>query len=621
MSDAATVHSCLPAGPASTALPAPIHRLVDRQAAATPDAVAVVSDGEEITYRALRQRSTALARELAARGVGPGDLVAVQLERSALLPIALLGILGAGAAYVPIDTRAPDARRDFILTETRARLLVTRSGAAAPASTPRLDIDLVPPAPEGPGGPEDPDGALDGPGSADDLMYVLYTSGTTGEPKGVMVPHAGVSNLLTWMVAEYGLDASDRILQKTPYTFDASVWELFAPLVAGGTLVMARPGDERDPRRLAETAAAERITGIQLVPAMLRHLLAEPALARCDALRQVFTGGEALTPALRDEFFERFSLPLHNLYGPTETSVQVLTHTCLPGERLPYVPIGRPIPNVGTRVLDDTGRPVPDGATGELYISGIALARGYLARPELTARAFRTGLDPRSPATRLYRTGDLVRRHPDGSLEFVARADGQVKVRGFRVEPAEIEAHLRRVPGVGDAAVLAVVSTETGSNRLVAHLEPDGRPPRLRELRERLGEALPDYMVPSEFRVTERFPLTAHGKLDRAALPGLPFEVLTAEPAADTGRAPESELERTLAAVWARTLGRPEVAVSEDFFEAGGDSLAGLQIIARARQHGIHLTPRLLFGLRRIDAIAAHLSAPETAPAAATAAV
>lgn len=606
MSFASSAHLRLAVEEPSDLPPLPVHQLIALQATSTPDAVAVLSNGEELTYRELGRRSTALARKLTARGVRPGDFVAVQLERSALLPVALLGILAAGAAYVPLDTSAPAARRDFILAETGARLLVTHSGTEAPAEPPRLDVDLVETADDTPSAGAGIDARVGG--DTDALMYVLYTSGTTGEPKGVVVRHSGVSNLLTWMVREYGLNTADRILHKTPYTFDASVWELFAPLVAGGTLVLARPGDERDPRRLAETMVAERITGIQLVPSLLQHLLSEPALADADALRQVFVGGEALSPALRDAFFQRLSVPLHNLYGPTETTIQVLTHTCRPDDRLSYVPIGRPIPNVTARILDDAGQPVPDGVTGELYIGGIALALGYLGRPELTARSFLTGFDPDDPDARLYRTGDLVRRHPDGVFEYVARADGQVKVRGFRVEPAEIEAHLQRVPGVGNAVVLAVTSSATGSKRLVAYLEADGRPPRQRELRERLAEHVPDYMVPSEFRLTERFPLTVHGKLDRAALPGLASTLLQAETSPDAGRAPGSELERTLVSVWTETLERGEIDVSEDFFEAGGDSLTGLQIIARARRLGIHLTPRLLFGLRRIDAIAAHLS-------------
>jgi len=591
----------------------PVHELVVQQELRTPHAVALAWAGEQLTYEQLGRRSNQVAHALIAAGVVPGDNVAVQLERSLDLPIALLGILKAGAAYVPIDPQAPAGRRDFILAETGARMLVTHSTVQVPAAPPRFDIDRTP------AWNALPSTSPEVGTTAGDLMYVLYTSGTTGRPKGVMLEHAGVANVLSWMVRAYGFSPADRVLYKTPYTFDASVWELFVPLISGGTVVLARPGDHRDPRRLAETMAAEAVTAVQLVPPMLRHLLAEPVLADCRALRQVFVGGETLPPQVRDAFFARLSLPLHNLYGPTETSIQALTWTCRPGDDQSYVPIGRPIDNVTAHVLDEAGQPVPTGTSGELHLGGIALARGYLGRPELTARAFRTGLDPHAPSTRLYRTGDLVRRHPDGTFEFLGRTDHQVKIQGFRVELGEIEEQLRRIPQVNDAAVLTEQSAATGSTRLVAYLEAPALRPPVRELRARLAEQLPGYMIPAEFRATDRFPLTAHGKLDRAALPRLSAAALPPEPPEPTqssGRGPRTDLERTLATVWSQTLGHPSVGITDDFFEIGGDSIAGLLIMARAREHGIDIPARLLFGLRRIDAIAARLSEPAVAPTA-----
>lgn len=542
-----------------------------------------------------------------ATGVAHGDHVAVQLDRSLHLPVALLGILKAGAAYVPIDPEAPARRRDFILAETGATMLVTHSTVGAPSAPPRFDVDRTQ---AWDALPSTPPGAATTVG---DLMYVLYTSGTTGDPKGVMLEHGGVANVLSWMVREYGFSAADRVLHKTPYTFDASVWELFVPLISGGTVVLAPPGDHRDPRRLAETMAAEAVTAVQLVPPMLRHVLAEPALADCRALRQVFVGGEALPPEVIDAFFARLSVPLHNLYGPTETSIQALAWTCRPGDRRPYVPIGRPIDNVTTHVLNEAGQPAPTGMPGELHIGGVALARGYLGRPELTARSFRTGLDPLSPSARFYRTGDLVRLHTDGTFEFLGRADHQVKIQGFRVELGEIEGHLRQIPQVDDAAVLTERSAATGSTRLVAYLEAPARRPQVRELRDRLAEYLPPYMIPAEFRVAQRFPLTSHGKLDRGALKRLSSVALSPEAPESPESGPRTDLERILITVWSQTLGRPSVGVTDDFFEIGGDSIAGLQIIARARQHGIDITPRLLFRLRRIDAIATSLSPPTAA--------
>lgn len=563
-----------------------------------PDDIAVIFDDSQFTYQQLDRNARQFSDLLIKRGVERGDLIAVQMDRDLNLIVALLGILRAGAAYVPIDTHAPAARRAFILHETQAKLLVHQA-VPAPESVADVPCLAFPPTLEWTEAAEISSGVQP---SASDLMYVLYTSGTTGEPKGVMIEHGGVANILAWMVREYGLTPDDKVLQKTPYTFDASVWELFVPLISGGTLVLAKPGGQRDPRYLIEVTAKEGVTCLQLVPSMLGHMLREPALATCHTLRHVFCGGEVLSRQMQDEFYSALPAQLHNLYGPTETSIQVLTWTCHVDDSRPYVPIGRPISNVLTHVVDTTGQPVAPGGMGELLIGGVAVARGYHGKPELTARRFVFRPDLHETQPRFYCTGDLVRAHQDGSFEFLGRLDDQVKVQGFRIELGEIENCLRRIPGVRNAAVLTETSTATDSVRLVAYLEGMPGALRLVDLRAALSAHLPDYMIPAVFKVLEGFPLTAHGKLDKASLPQLPTETLVAE---TDGEGASTRAEQTLAEIWADVLGVKSIGVRDDFFELGGDSIAALIVIARAKQRGLTVLPDELLSLRQIQSVAA----------------
>lgn len=577
-----------------------VHDLIADQAARTPDATAALCEGGHLTYRQLDRQANQVAHRLIQGGVAPGDLVAVHMERCLDLLVALLGILKAGAAYVPIDPGAPAARRAMLVRATGSKVVVTHTALADhadPAVAPCIDVDTRDAWERA---PETPPAVRVSP---TDLMYVLFTSGTTGEPKGVMLEHRGIVNLLIWMVGEYGFSASDRILQKTPYTFDASVWELFLPLICGGAVILARPGGQRDPRYLVETTAALGVTTLQLVPSMLRHVLDEPGLASCRALRHVFCGGEALSRDLVARFFASCSVPLHNLYGPTETSIQVLTWTCRLDDSRSYVPIGTPIDQVAAHVLDQDARPVATGEIGELYIGGVAVARGYLGDPELTGQRFVSNLDPTwSSCARLYRTGDLVRKHPDGTFEFLGRIDDQVKVQGFRIELGEIEARLRELPGVRHAAVTAEHVAATGHTQLVAYLEAAAEALQLSELRAELARHLPDYMIPGKFKVAERLPLSTHGKLDKARLPQLATTTLSGESGGDR---PHSELEQQLIGIWSELLGGSSVGVSDDFFELGGDSITCLLVIARAKQLGVVLTTEDLFRLRQIDKISA----------------
>ncbi|GAA3971260.1 hypothetical protein GCM10023085_61820 [Actinomadura viridis] len=471
-------------------MPAPdtlVHRAVAGQAAATPGRIAVECGEATLTYAALWARVQGVAARLRAEGVGPDSVVAVAMERSAELPVALLGVLAAGGAYVPLDLDHPERRRAFVLADSGARVVLTRERfrSALPGSRATvLTLDGIPAAPEA--------GEIADP-PPDALAYVIHTSGSTGTPKGAMNTHRAIANRLAWMQEAYGLTGDDRVLQKTPIGFDVSVWELFWPLMNGARLVLARPGGHRDPAYLADLVRARGVTTLHFVPPMLRAFLAVPGVEECASLRRVICSGEALPPGLAGRFFERLpGVRLDNLYGPTEAAVDVTAWTCRPGDAT--VPIGTPITGVRVHVVDERMWPAGPGEPGELLIGGVALARGYLGRPALTAERFVPDHLSGEPGARLYRTGDRVRRRADGALEFLGRLDDQVKIRGVRVEPGEAAAVVAGHPGVAGATVVARPDP-AGEPRLVAYAVPDRATARpVAELLRAEREGLP---VPS----------------------------------------------------------------------------------------------------------------------------
>ncbi|MFE3143890.1 amino acid adenylation domain-containing protein [Streptomyces scopuliridis] len=580
--------------------PVTLPELLEAQAARTPRATAVVFEGRELSYAELNARANRLARLLVERGAGPEGYVALALPRSQELIVALLAVLKSGAAYVPVDPDYPAERIRYILDNTRPALVLTTR-----------DVDAVLPATDGTDRLvlDDPrTGAALGAYADTDLTdadrlaplgvlntaYVIYTSGSTGKPKGVLVPHEGIVNRLRWMQDRYGLDASDRVLQKTPSGFDVSVWEFFWPLIEGATLVVARPEGHKDPAYLARLIRAERVTTLHFVPSMLQVFLAEPTAAECDSLRRVVCSGEALPGELRAKFFETLDVPLHNLYGPTEASVDVTSWECAAHDPAGPVPIGAPVWNTRVLVLDSRLRPAPVGVAGELYLAGVQLARGYLRRPGLTGERFVA--DPYGAAgARMYRTGDVVRWRADGNLEYLGRADEQVKIRGFRIELGEIEAVLAGHPGVSQVAVIAR-EDQPGVRRLVAYVVGDAG---VDLLREQVGAALPEYMVPAAFVALDRLPVTANGKLDRRALPAPDYGSVA------TDRGPGTAREEVLCAVFADVLGLPRVGVDDSFFDLGGDSIVSIQLVSRARKAGLVFTPRDVFQCRTVAALAA----------------
>ncbi|MFD4206030.1 amino acid adenylation domain-containing protein [Micromonospora tulbaghiae] len=596
------------------------------QVAATPDAVAVVFEGSELTFAELDRDSNRLARLLVGHGVGPERFVAVAVPRSRELVVALWAVLKAGSAYLPVDPDYPVDRIAYLLDDARPALLLTTRATAGPAGDAPalvLDTDEVRRATAEMSPAALTDADRQAPLRPANPAYMIYTSGSTGRPKGVVVPHAGIVNRLAWMQDEYRLTDADRVLQKTPSSFDVSVWEFFWATIVGATLVMARPEGHRDPAYLAELIRAERVTTLHFVPSMLAAFLAEPAAAGCVGMRRVICSGEALPAELAERFFAtvdpagEHGVELHNLYGPTEASVDVTYWPCRPAERT--VPIGVPVWNTRLYVLDGFLRPVPPGVTGELYLAGVQLARGYRGRAGLTAERFvadpfaamLAATDPSVvPGERMYRTGDMVRRRADGVLEYVGRTDHQVKIRGFRIELGEIEAVLADHPSVGQCVVLAR-EDQPGVRRLVGYAVPaTGREIDASALREHVAGRLPDHMVPAAVVTLDALPVTVNGKLDRAALPAPDFVVATAD-----GRAASGPREELLAALVAEVLGLPRVGADDSFFDLGGDSIISIQLVSRARSAGLELTPREVFTHKTVAALAA--VARETTAAAA----
>ncbi|MFF3537311.1 amino acid adenylation domain-containing protein, partial [Streptomyces sp. NPDC002466] len=588
-----------------TAHPVPsttLTALLDAQALRTPDATALVFEGTELSYAELDERAGRLARLLVTQGVGPERFVAVAVPRSVELVVALLAVLKSGAAYLPVDPGYPAERIEFLLRDAAPVLVLTTAevaGGLPGTGTPHLLLDAPGTADLLSGHGPDSGTALPVAAPANPA-YVIYTSGSTGRPKGAIVPHAGIVNRLLWMQDHYRLTADDRVLQKTPSGFDVSVWEFFWPLITGATLVVARPEGHKDPVYLAELIREQAVTTTHFVPSMLQAFLAEPAAAECTGLRRVICSGEALPAALRDRFHAVFAGPsetgLHNLYGPTEASVDVTWWACGPEDKTPSVPIGRPVWNTRVYVLDAGLRPVPTGAPGELYLAGVQLARGYLGRAGLSAGRFVA--DPFGVAGgRMYRTGDVVRWSVGGELEYLGRADDQVKVRGFRIELGEIESVVGACPGVGRVAVV-VREDQPGSRQIVAYVVPVGGPVDGGVLRGFVAERLPEYMVPVAFVSLDSLPLSPNGKLDRRALPAPDFGGVV------RGRAPRTEREVVLCGLFAEVLGLEEVGADDSFFDLGGDSIMSIQLVSRARTAGLVLTTRDVFRLKTVEALA-----------------
>ncbi|WP_413465076.1 non-ribosomal peptide synthase/polyketide synthase [Pseudomonas aeruginosa] len=567
-----------------------VHRLFEEQVERTPTAPALAFGEERLDYAELNRRANRLAHALIERGIGADRLVGVAMERSIEMVVALMAILKAGGAYVPVDPEYPEERQAYMLEDSGVQLLLSQSHLKLPLAqgVQRIDLDRGAPWFED-YSEANPDIHLDG----ENLAYVIYTSGSTGKPKGAGNRHSALSNRLCWMQQAYGLGVGDTVLQKTPFSFDVSVWEFFWPLMSGARLVVAAPGDHRDPAKLVKLINREGVDTLHFVPSMLQAFLQDEDVASCTSLKRIVCSGEALPADAQQQVFAKLpQAGLYNLYGPTEAAIDVTHWTCVE-EGKDAVPIGRPIANLACYILDGNLEPVPVGVLGELYLAGRGLARGYHQRPGLTAERFVAS--PFVAGERMYRTGDLARYRADGVIEYAGRIDHQVKLRGLRIELGEIEARLLEHPWVREAAVLAV-----DGRQLVGYVVLESEGGDWREaLAAHLATSLPEYMVPAQWLALERMPLSPNGKLDRKALPAPEVSVAQAGYSA-----PRNAVERTLAEIWQDLLGVERVGLDDNFFSLGGDSIVSIQVVSRARQAGLQLSPRDLFQHQNIRSLA-----------------
>ncbi|MBW4428177.1 MAG: amino acid adenylation domain-containing protein [Nostoc desertorum CM1-VF14] len=549
-----------------------IHQLFEAQVEKTPDAIALIFANLELTYRELNNRANRLAHHLQNLGVKPDTLVGICMERSIEMVVGILAIMKAGGAYLPLDPTYPKERLAFMLEDAQLPLLLVQPHLIheLPAHTAKVVAVDANEAAFADYSQANPDSSV----QLENIAYVIYTSGSTGKPKGAINTHKGLCNRLLWMQDTYQLKECDKVLQKTPFSFDVSVWEFFWSLFTGATLVVAKPSGHQDASYLVQLIAQQQITTLHFVPSMLQVFLEEPGLEKCYSIKRVICSGEALPLELQQRFFERLNSELHNLYGPTEAAIDVTAWCCQANNNEKIVPIGRPIANTQIYILDKQLQPVPIGIPGELYIGGVGLARGYWNRPDLTNEKFIS--NPFEPKKRLYKTGDLARYRADGTIEFLGRIDHQVKLRGFRIELGEIETVIAQHSKVRETVVIA------NENRLIAFVVPNQKGNfSINELKNLLKDKLPEFMLPSAFVVLEALPLTPNGKVDRRALPAP--DNLRPE-LANSYQAPQSEVEKSIARVWKQVLQLERVGVHDNFFDLGGHSLLVVQVNNKLRE-------------------------------------
>jgi amino acid adenylation domain-containing protein len=579
----------------ATARPYPVERtlvnLFHESAAAWPNRVAVECDGTSLTYRELNDWANCVADELFAASVKMDEIVGITLDRSLELVVAILAVLKCGAAYLPIEARHPLDRRNWMLENAGVKLVIGTSGTSAR----HIQVEKKPHQQKAMRSPQ----VLP---LEDSACYVIYTSGTSGSPKAVVVTHRAITNNLLWMNCEWPLTANDALLFKSSSGFDVSVKEIFWPLIAGAKLVIAPPGAPSDPELLSRIIRENRISVVHMVPTMLDFFLQHEATVDSKNLRIVMCGGEALTATLRERFHKLFGATLFHLYGPTEAAIAVTCYEISPQQHLERLPLGKPMPNCRIYVLDRFLQPVPIGVPGELCIAGIPLARGYVGNPDLTALKFVPDPFSATPGSRMYRTGDLGKWRSDGQLEYLGRIDRQIKLGGFRIEPAEVEAAIRAQTGVDDA--LVVVRENGLQKSLVAYVASQSPDISTSGIQQAIRAVLPAFMVPAQFIIVPAFPTNLNGKTDISALPPSDFLAPRWSP-----NPPHGELEAKIARIWCQVLNVERVGRDEDFFELGGHSLLILRLQAQMREDlGYTVSVANLLLNSTVASLAAHIS-------------
>ncbi len=572
-----------------------VHNVFDNEALKRPEAIAVEFENEMMTYCELKEKSNQLANYLVNAGVNNNSLVGLCMERSMDMIVCILGILKAGGAYIPIDTSYPSDRIEHMLNDSGAKFILTHKQILAERKSSARIIYIDEETEKIEAEQKDFKSNV----SFEDIAYVIYTSGSTGMPKGVMITHRALSNHMFWMKNVFGFNSSDAVLQKTPFSFDASVWEFYAPLMTGGRLVIAKPEGHMDMPYMIELIIKKSVTVLQLVPSLLKMLLEENGIKNCRSLKNVFCGGEALSKELCDKLFEKLDVNFYNLYGPTEVTIDSVYHKCSKDSENERIPIGKPVYNVHAYILDKYMNPVPVGVTGELYLGGMSVSKGYLNNEHLTNERFVADIF-RDMNSKLYRTGDLVRYRENGLIDFAGRSDSQVKFRGFRIELGEIESKLLGNEKVKNVAVI-LREDKPGVQRLVAYIEAGSSETiQTDELKKFVRRSLPEYMIPQSFVFMNELPKTPNGKIDKNALP---------EPestfAGNNIVQPRNEVEKILLEIWKQLLGVREIGINDNFFELGGDSIISIQIISRASQSGIKLSPKQMFLHQTIAELAA----------------
>ncbi|BAZ43880.1 amino acid adenylation domain protein [Chondrocystis sp. NIES-4102] len=563
-----------------------VDQLFAEQVAKTPDAIAVVWGNSQLTYAELNSQANQLANYLQLRGMKPETLVGIYCDRCVEMVIAILAVIKAGGAYIPLDPSYPPERLQFMVEDSKLAIILT-TGKIFNSSSLIIDLEAEK-AKIAQNSTKDPVNTL----TPDNLAYVIYTSGSTGKPKGVMIPHRALSNHMQWMQQALPLTAKDKVLQKTPFSFDAAVWEFYAPFLAGGTLVLAKPDGHQNPDYLVELIRQQQITILQLVPSLLGVLLETDNISACQSLRRVFSGGETLSCQLQQRFTQQLPhCQLYNLYGPTEATIDTTYYLC-PQAAQPVNIIGFPISNVQVYILDKNLQIVPIGIPGEIYIGGAGLARGYLNNQQITNKQFIPNPFIKQDKQLLYKTGDKARYLATGEIEFLGRIDKQVKLRGFRIELGEIQTQLEQHPQIKQA--LVQIRENQANHHLVAYyIAQQNCEIETKDLRRHLQNKLPQYMIPGIFVPLESFPLTPNGKINTHALP-IPDRAIAPT------EYPSNQIESSLIEIWQEVLQVDNIGINDNFFELGGDSILSLQVIAKAKSANIQLTPKQIFQAQTI---------------------